>query len=133
VAVASFGAMCAWVWTLANRGSKYWYESWEKKLQSSEVMLTGPLLSEIEPTKGEGKWLSAKRYSVSRLAIGLSDYAVVFWLALLGHELTSAFWCGVPPGVRKPMAMLFVAGSVVYALALRANCAEHEPPRRRDA
>ena len=130
VAVASFGSMCAWVWTLANRGSKYWYESWEKKLQSAEVMLTGPLFSEIEPEKDPEKWLSSKRYSVSRLAIGLSDYAVVFWLTLLSYEVASQWGCSVRPAVHTTLASLFVAGSVVYALVLRAKCAKHDPPRK---
>ncbi len=29
--VACFGMVCSFSWTLVNRGSKYWQESWEKK------------------------------------------------------------------------------------------------------
>jgi hypothetical protein len=32
-AIASFGFVCSVVWTLANRGSKFWYEDWETKLK----------------------------------------------------------------------------------------------------
>jgi len=133
VAVASFGAMCAWVWTLANRGSKYWYESWEKKLQSAEIMLTGPLFSDIEKPKEAGRWLSGKRYSVSRLAIGLSDYAVVFWVAALVHEVASPWLCCLPPILVRIMAILFALGSTIYALVLRVRCVQHDDPRRPDA
>jgi hypothetical protein len=38
VTVAScFGFVASLSWTLLNRGSKYWYESWEEKLDSDRV------------------------------------------------------------------------------------------------
>jgi hypothetical protein len=133
VVVASFGAMCAWVWTLANRGSKYWYESWEKKLHSAEITLTGPLHSAVEDPKDPGDWLSGERYSVSRLAIGLSDYAVVFWLAALGYEISTPLCLWLPPILGYIMAVLFAAGSVVYAVELRKACVKHDDPPAPDA
>src|ERR1035441_7663249 len=32
--IACFGLVCSIAWTLQNRGSKYWYEAWEKKVES---------------------------------------------------------------------------------------------------
>src|SRR5580693_1418074 len=33
-AAGCFGLVCAVIWTLVNRGSKYWQEIWEKKVEA---------------------------------------------------------------------------------------------------
>src|SRR5271157_5024619 len=33
---ACLGVVCSFAWSLANRGSKFWYEHWEKKVFETE-------------------------------------------------------------------------------------------------
>lgn len=41
--IACFGLVCSVAWTLVNRGSKYWQENWEAKVDKVEDNVTGPL------------------------------------------------------------------------------------------
>ena len=85
--LAGFGLVCTVAWTLANRGSKYWQENWEQKVARLEPGLTGVLFEKQEKVKTEaGKWLQARRYSVSRLTIALGDYVCLLWIVLLIHK-----------------------------------------------
>src|SRR5262249_38536106 len=44
--IACFGLLCSVAWTLQNRGSKYWQEAWEQKVQTVERDVLGvPLFS----------------------------------------------------------------------------------------
>jgi hypothetical protein len=80
--ISCFGVICSLAWTLVNRGSKYWQEVWEQKLENvQEEVLGQDLFSRKEPTKGTS-WWGARRYSVSKLAIALSDFVVLVWLCL---------------------------------------------------
>src|ERR1035441_10088391 len=82
---ACFGMVCSLVWTLANRGSKYWQESWERKVERYEPSVTGPLFSVEEEPQKKGCW-GGQKYSVSKLAIALSDYVFALCLALVAGE-----------------------------------------------
>jgi len=79
--VSLFGLVCSLCWTLANRGSKFWQENWETQVEESEDEITGPLFKKSAPRQKKG-WFSAQEYSVSKLAISLSDYLTVVWLGL---------------------------------------------------
>jgi hypothetical protein len=94
VVVACFGAVCALAWTLANRGSKYWQETWETRVEKHESVVTGALFgAEDEAIQtNKGCWLQARRYSVSKLTIALSDYVFALWIAVIGVG-TSASLC----------------------------------------
>jgi hypothetical protein len=80
--VSSFGLVCSLAWTLANRGSKHWQEQWESKIENVEGKVTGPLFQKIEPRQNKG-WFGGREYSVSKLAILVSDYVSVIWLIIL--------------------------------------------------
>jgi hypothetical protein len=47
--LSCFGLVCSVCWSLANRGSKYWYEAWETKVHREEHAIGGPLFGKIEP------------------------------------------------------------------------------------
>ena len=84
LAIACFGAFCAFVWTLQNRGNKYWQEAWEQKVEALEAEVLGvSLFSNKEPCKGDNGWLSSQRYSPSKLAIILSDFTFVTFVGLI--------------------------------------------------
>ena len=58
--VSGFGMVCSLAWTLANRGSKYWQEQWESKIEAVEDQITGPLFKEEVPPQKKGRWLSER-------------------------------------------------------------------------
>jgi hypothetical protein len=138
VVVASFGTVCAWTWTLANRGSKFWYESWETKVQIAELTITGPLFGQImypqnaEEPKETGwrswfcrfstGWMSARRFSVSRLAIGLSDYTFFVWVCILLYQLFALFSRDCLECLANAMVLLFVFFSIMFSAVLYRVC-----------
>ena len=86
IAVSCFGFVCSWAWTLQNRGSKYWQEAWETKLNAVEFQALGAgLFSNTEPRKSM-PWpeaiFGARRFSVSGLTIALSDFTTFIWVVL---------------------------------------------------
>lgn len=78
--MCAFGLVSSLAWTLQNRGSKYWQEAWETKVERLEEDVLGMRLwgrRELRQKKGFwGGW----QYSVSRLTTLLSDVTVVAWL-----------------------------------------------------
>ncbi len=92
VIIACFGFICSMVWTLANRGSKRWQENWESKVISLEKSLKIDLFSKEEPMQIKKPMiLSAKKYSVSKLAIALSDFVVFMWFVLIIYSICNLF------------------------------------------
>jgi hypothetical protein len=85
--IACFGFVCSISWSLANRGSKYWQENWEEALTEAEAEVTGPLFSIVREPQNKGIWLSAKKYSVSKIAIALSDFTCLVWLIIIFYPL----------------------------------------------
>ncbi len=126
VVVASFGMVCSWTWSLANRGSKYWYESWEQKVQTAERSITGPLFAQIETPKDDAWPLSGRRYSVSRLAIGFSYFTWIVWTVILVYEVIE-LWCKcVPNWIANASATSFAVFSMGYGLWLWRKCRVHK-------
>ncbi|HZQ82528.1 MAG TPA: hypothetical protein VFB25_11195 [Gaiellaceae bacterium] len=98
IVVACFGMVCSSAWTLLNRGSKYWQENWETKVERYEDNVTGPLFAVQETVQRKGRWLQARRYSVSKLLIALSDYVLIMWSALAvweSYRFIRQFECSV--------------------------------------
>jgi hypothetical protein len=97
-ALACLGLVGSYIWTLANRGSRFRCEDWRHKLIEAEESITGPLYkmpakenSSERTTEGlreeiGGGWLRGKSYSTTKLAIALSDYIVVFWFGILAYK-----------------------------------------------
>ena len=110
--LACFGLACSVIWTLGNRGSKYWQEAWEEKVERIEDALPRselitapmprartnlpilPMFATREPIDAtKRRWLRGRLYSVSKLTIALSDYTSFLWFGLMirsvlvvGHE-----------------------------------------------
>jgi hypothetical protein len=132
VVVACFGAVCSVAWTLVNRGSKYWQEAWETKVERLEPSATDALFSAEESEQiRKGCWLRGRRYSVSKLAIALSDYTVLLWFGIVSTEMVRLF---APPNVYcwlthffAPVA--FVLASVIFVgLLLTLGRSSKWPP-----
>ena len=98
VAISCFGALCSLTWTLANRGSKYWQQSWEAKLAEAESRaLKSDLFSAVyRPDRMKlrvwGQWSTKWHFSVSRLAIALSDLTFLVWILLTARVMPGPKW-----------------------------------------
>jgi hypothetical protein len=79
---ACFGLVSSFAWTLQNRGSKYWQEAWEQKIDHTETEVLGKqVFHRIEERQKKGFW-GGWRFSVSRLTVAISDFSVLVWLWL---------------------------------------------------
>jgi hypothetical protein len=116
--VACFGMVCSAAWTLLNRGSKYWQENWETKVERYELPVTGPMFASPEPVQSyKGRWLRARMYSVSKLVIALSDYVFGLWLVLVGWQLYGLLR-EFEQSAKDIGVAVFVGVSLVYVVAL---------------
>ena len=112
ILVACFGMVCSAAWTLVNRGSKYWQENWETKVEEIEERVTGPLFKKQEPIQtNKGLWLRARRYSVTKLTIALSDFTFLLWLVIVLYHgwILLSDWKGVFKPVLIVFSLIFVA------------------------
>lgn len=120
VVVACFGFVCSIAWSLGNRGGKFWQESWETKVERIEPSVTGAMFAEPEEVQTHKNfWLRGRRFSVSKLAIALSDYTIILWLAVVVWESIRLFGGAQLVACAKPVAIAtFVGFSVIYGLSL---------------
>jgi hypothetical protein len=117
--LACFGLVCSFAWSLVNRGSKYWQESWETKVDKTEDEVTGPLFKLEESPQDKGIWLSSRRYSVSKLTIALADYVVVMWLTLTAWELLRIFNpTAITANLKSWASLGIVVASLVFCVLL---------------
>ncbi len=118
--LACFGFVCSVAWTLSNRGNKYWYETWEIKLNRIERLVTGPNFAKEEKCRFKNKsgWLDGHRFSVSRLAIALSDYSIVIWLFLIGFEVYSSINKPLLHEYRAITFFLIATGTFFFAVCM---------------
>ena len=118
-ALLVLGVLFSLVWSLANRGSKYWYESWEFKVDYCEKLLGAHFFSSwVRPKKKY--WLYQSRlYSVSKLAIYISDLVFFAWLLLLinhfGQEWLNSFLA-----YQVPLALVAIV-VLVYQLLFKTR------------
>ncbi len=87
VVIACFGFVCSLAWTLVNRGSKRWQENWEIIIDNMDDDITGGIFKLKELKTDSNFWLSARKFSVSKITIALSDFTVIIWASLLLFHL----------------------------------------------
>jgi hypothetical protein len=81
-AIVSAGFIFSLGWTLVNRGSKFWQENWERKVELAGESASVHLFRDREPVQAKFFLWRARQYSVSKLAIALSDFTVAVWVFL---------------------------------------------------
>ena len=114
IAISCFGAVCSFCWTLANRGSKYWYESWETKAKRAGKEVVKDLFEREEKENLDGLW-HAKRFSVSRIAIALSEYTCLLWLVILSYQVLEYFgYRTIARESEGVMIAVLLLGAVLY-------------------
>jgi hypothetical protein len=115
--MACFGFVCSLAWALANRGSKYWQENWEQKVQLAEQPVVGTLFASQERRQAKG-WFSAFRFSVSRLTIALSEFTVLIWICLLTREGLRAFAWSAARYNPRTLFLLAIAGTLLFSISM---------------
>lgn len=88
--LAELALIYSYIWTLSNRGSKSWQESWEIKASKYYHILYGESKNDFysrvtdkNSNQSLVKLLRPKEVSLSRLLIALSDVSVIFWIIVL--------------------------------------------------
>lgn len=118
--IATFGLVCSFIWTLVNRGSKYWVDYWEEKVFQNERYVTGSLF--FQPaSKGAHQtffWLRGRRFSVTKLTIALSDYVFALWVGILINEVLTQFDLRVSGEAKTILTIIFLAFSGIFLLGL---------------
>ena len=120
IIISVFGFVCSFAWTLANRGSKYWQEYWERKVENLETEIVGELFIDDKPFTDGNKWLSGRKFSVSKLAIAISDYLVFLWLCIALYEINKTF--SIISISKNYMTLFFISFSIVYMILVYQNC-----------
>ena len=67
--LSSLGFLLSFAWLLANRGSKYWYESWETKIEEIDKDYEEKLFGPWKKPQDKFFLYKARLYSVSKIAI----------------------------------------------------------------
>ena len=116
VVVASFGFVCSCAWSFVNRGSKRWQENWELLVAELEDDVTGKMFKERKFKESSNSWLSAKKFSVSKIAIALSDYTVLIWFTLMMWHVVELF-C-VPEYSKAIATIALTSFSVVFVVVM---------------
>jgi hypothetical protein len=126
VLIACFGFACSVAWSLGNRGSKYWQESWETKTQEimkrweteDDKIKVSDIFFKQEAIQKKGCWLQARKFSVSKLAIALSDYTIFLWLSVIVWEFVRMYRTTTCIVCLKPLATIgFTFISLIWVVA----------------
>ncbi|MGC2694963.1 MAG: hypothetical protein WA738_04150, partial [Candidatus Angelobacter sp.] len=88
--ISGFGFVCSFSWALVNRGSKYWQEQWETKIEVAEKSVTGPFFRIRMEKQRKGLW-GGQEYSVSKVTIAVSDYVSFVWFCILVRQVWICF------------------------------------------
>jgi hypothetical protein len=118
--VGCFGLVCSVAWSLVNRGSKYWQEAWEQKTENQEwAAYNTRMFRTLEPVLTEkGPWLRARRFSVSKTTIALSDFTIGIWIISVAVVLP---WARLTRGY-FPVECLIPLATIVYIIAMLFAC-----------
>jgi hypothetical protein len=131
---STVGLIFSFIWTLSNRGSKSWQESWEikaeyffNKLYSSDD--TKDIYQRVYDNDKDDKTfflLRPRKYSLSRLLISLSDFTVVFWVGVCIYMFPINFFYKLPNiNLREEAGVLFFILGILYCIYIAIATHSH--------
>jgi hypothetical protein len=127
--IANFGFISSFFWALANRGSKFWQDSWDAHIEELEPKVLGYELSQKPITVDKGFW-GGKRFSPSRLLVALSDYVTLVWFSILMYQLSLIVGFTNVPFV--PLFAFVVTGfTLCYAFYVFRDTQNHRENRKK--
>lgn len=114
IVFALFGLVCSIVWSQGNRGSKYWQEYWEKKVNFYQHHSTGNIFYDRKPTIPRlWEMFEGRRISVSKLTMALSDFTVFLWCVLALNSLVDA---RIESEYYQPIGVVLALATLCYCL-----------------
>ncbi len=134
--IGCFGFYSAVCWSWVNRGSKFWSDVWEKRTEEAEQAVLGkPLFDSEYPDLGWSgfrpghRWLGPHRYSVTSIAIGVSDFTASVWIGATVYELLVLIDEGSARDLS--LALSFAAWTCIALIATYAGSRRTQVYRRR--
>jgi len=81
--LSHLGLIASLCWFVVNKGSKYWQENWEQKVNNFEknTGIHNDLFSHKMPQMKKGIW-EGEKFSVSKVTIYFSCYLTFIWLVI---------------------------------------------------
>ncbi len=89
-----------------------------KKVERAEGPVVGRLFARWEPVQRKFWLFRARKYSVSKLAIGLSDYVFVLWVSLVVAEFLKRYFHRFATAYEGYGLGAFVVYSALYLVFL---------------
>jgi hypothetical protein len=75
-------------WSLANKGSKFWQNNWERHVDILEDMTLGPLYKIVfSDSSARNPLTAAAPYSVTKINQLLSVFVCIIWVILVAREV----------------------------------------------
>jgi hypothetical protein len=124
--LAHFGLFSSFCWCYVNKGSKYWYESWEKKLKDLErAPGIKDRIEALLQKEDKRRWLfsgfeaverkpfGAAKYSVTKITVFLSEVVIVSWGAIVLRSYVVCFGVSVPQDCTKWICLM---GSLMFSV-----------------
>ena len=106
--VSCIGVTLSLAWYLANRGSKYWQENWERHIDVLEESIKGgSALFKTTVSRDQyrkSKFTRGYPYSLSRLNQVISLYIALIWVVLAAWRFWALFTLG-----SSPVLLVFVS------------------------
>ncbi len=85
---SALGLVFSFAWYLANRGSKFWQQNWERHVDLLEDLSLGPLYKVIATAPDERNLLTAAgQFSVTKINQILSAFVTLIWVVLYVRSL----------------------------------------------
>lgn len=79
---SALGLVFAFAWYLANRGSKFWQNNWERHVDLLEDITLGPLYKVVAVNSERNPLISAEQFSVTKINQMLSVFVTAVWSLL---------------------------------------------------
>ena len=116
--LSSLGFLLSFAWLLANRGSKYWYESWETKINEIEDGYDNKLFRPWKKPQDKFFLYKARLYSVSKIAIYVTDLIFIGWVIILLKESTIYFKLPIEFESNNCIAFFIYISVLIVAIGL---------------
>ena len=125
IVLSAMGFIFSLIWTLVNRGSKSWYESWEEKADTYFIQLYRykKMYKKIKKDEHDILFILRSRdYSLSRLLIALSDFSLIFWTGLLFYLMPIENLHPLISFLKSNVVIFFISFTFIYAIYILTAC-----------
>lgn len=116
IMLSTLGFLLSFAWLLANRGSKYWYESWETKIEEIEEGYDFKLFGPWKKPQDKFFLYKARLFSVSKIAIYVTDLIFIGWVIILAKEVIGYFQ--LPINLEQNSCFIFIIYIAFLILAI---------------